>query len=77
MAYNLVLVDDEDWILSGLQNAVEWEEIGFQVTGAFTNGKEALEFMLTNPPDAVLTDIKMPIQDGISTEGQGRTQPDL
>lgn len=66
MAYNLVLVDDEDWILSGLQNAVEWEEIGFQVTGAFTNGKEALEFMLTNPPDAVLTDIKMPIQDGIS-----------
>lgn len=66
MAYKLVLVDDEDWILSGLQNAVEWEKIGFQVTGAFTNGKEALEFMLTNPPDAVLTDIKMPIQDGIS-----------
>lgn len=66
MAYSLVLVDDEDWILSGLQNAVEWEKIGFQVTGAFTNGREALEFMLTNPPDAVLTDIKMPIQDGIS-----------
>lgn len=72
MAYSLVLVDDEDWILMGLQNAVEWESIGFSVTGAFTNGKDALDFMIKNPPDAVLTDIKMPIQDGISLVRQLR-----
>lgn len=66
MIYSLVLVDDEDWILSGLQNAVEWEKMGFQVVGAFSNGKDALEFMREQPPDAILTDIKMPIQDGIS-----------
>lgn len=64
--YNLVLVDDEDWILSGLQNAVEWESIGFTVTGAYGNGKDALAAMRIHPPDAMLTDIKMPIQDGIS-----------
>ncbi len=66
MLYQLVLVDDEDWILSGIQNAIEWEEIGFEIAGAYTNGRDAVKAMLENPPDAVLTDIKMPIQDGIS-----------
>lgn len=66
MAYSLVLVDDEDWILSGLQNAIEWEKLGFEVVGAFTNGKTAFGYMKDHPPDALLTDIKMPMQDGIS-----------
>ena len=43
MLYKLALVDDEDWILDGLQNAIEWDKIGFQVAGAFTNGRDALE----------------------------------
>ena len=66
MLYNLILVDDEDWILNGIQNAIDWEKIGFFVAGTFTNGRDALKYMLKNPPDAILTDIKMPIQDGIS-----------
>lgn len=66
MLYKLVLVDDEDWILSGIQNGIEWEELGFVVVGAYSNGKDALTAMKKDPPDALLTDIKMPIQDGIS-----------
>ena len=66
MLYKLALVDDEDWILDGLQNAIEWDKIGFQVTGAFMNGRDAQKALLENPPDAILTDIKMPIQDVIS-----------
>ncbi len=66
MLYRLVLVDDEDWILSGMQNAIDWESIGFQIVGAYSNGREAKEAILKNPPDAILTDIKMPIMDGIS-----------
>ncbi len=66
MLYNLVLVDDEDWILSGIQNAIKWEEIGFRITGTYTNGREAMAAMKDQPPEAILTDIKMPIQDGIS-----------
>ena len=64
--YNLVLVDDEDWILAGIQNAIKWEEIGFRIAGTYTNGKEAMAAMKNQPPEAILTDIKMPIQDGIS-----------
>ncbi len=66
MLYKIFLVDDEEWILSGLQEAVEWEKAGFCVSGAYTNGKEALAEIEKNPPDAILSDIKMPILDGIS-----------
>lgn len=66
MLYQIVLVDDEEWILSGLQNAIEWERIGFCVSGTYTNGKDALEAIEKEPPDALLSDIKMPILDGIS-----------
>ena len=33
MLYKLALVDDEDWILDGLQNAIEWDKIGFHFYG--------------------------------------------
>lgn len=66
MLYSLVLIDDEEWILSGIRSAIDWEMLGFQVAGAFSNGKEAYEYLSRYPADAILTDIKMPIQDGIS-----------
>lgn len=72
MLYKVVLVDDEAWILAGLQNAIQWEEAGFLVAGTYCNGKEALNAILKDPPDALLTDIKMPILDGISLVNQLR-----
>ena len=72
MLYKVVLVDDEAWILAGLQNAIQWEDAGFLVAGTYCNGKEALNAILKDPPDALLTDIKMPILDGISLVNQLR-----
>lgn len=72
MLYKVVLVDDEAWILSGLQNAIPWEDAGFQVAGTYCNGKEALSAIMKEPPDALLTDIKMPVLDGISLVNQLR-----
>lgn len=60
MLYNLVLVDDEDWILAGIQNAIQWEEIGFRIAGTYTNGREAMAAIKEQQIDAMLTDIKMP-----------------
>ena len=72
MLYKVVLVDDEAWILSGLENAIPWEDAGFLVAGTYCNGKEALNAIMKDPPDALLTDIKMPVLDGISLVNQLR-----
>ena len=63
--YKLILVDDEIEIISGLKNYFPWHDIGFEVIGTFSNGKQALNFLAKNTVDVVLTDIKMPIMDGI------------
>ena len=60
----ILVVDDEQAFLRVLQNRLESME--YEVVTA-SNGKEALEKVKTDKPDAVLLDIMMPILDGIKT----------
>lgn len=65
--YNLVIVDDETYILEGLKNVIDWKNLGFQVVATFFDGEEAFEFVISNSNvDVVLSDIRMPRKDGIS-----------
>ncbi len=63
--YRLVIVDDERKILDGIRDIFPWKEIGFEVVGSFTNGKDVLNFVEREQPDVVLTDIRMPDMDGL------------
>lgn len=63
--YKLMIVDDEEIILDGLKNVVEWENLGIEVISYAYNGKEALEKIAENVPDILITDISMPVMDGI------------
>ena len=60
----ILVVDDEQAFLRVLQNRLESME--YEVVTA-SNGKEALEKIKTDKPDAVLLDIMMPVLDGIQT----------
>lgn len=60
-----MLVDDEDIVLQGLMRFVNWEEHGFTVVGASTSVARALTVLESEPIDLVITDIQMPIQNGI------------
>lgn len=62
--YKLIIVDDEAAIRNGIANSMPWKEIGFQVIGLCRNGQEALDLIEKNPPDVVLSDIRMPKMDG-------------
>lgn len=64
--YNLMLVDDESDIREGLQEIIHFEELGFQVVGEAENGIEALQICEALNPDVVITDIRMPLMDGIT-----------
>ena len=63
--FKLVIVEDEDHIRHSLERLIPWNEIGFQVVGAFSDGSDALEYLRENPSDAVLTDIRMARMSGL------------
>lgn len=62
--YNLLIVDDEFVIRDGL-TSYNWEAFGFKAIGQAPNGKKALEFIKDQTVDVILTDIKMPVMDGL------------
>lgn len=63
---NLVIVEDEEIIRRGLVCTIDWLKMGAKVVGEAANGKEALEVIKATKPDVILTDIKMPVMDGIA-----------
>lgn len=65
MMYDLIIVEDEDNVREGLCHLFPWANINFQIVGEFANGLDALKFIETSKVDAVLSDICLPVMDGI------------
>ncbi len=63
--YKVLIVDDEVLVRIGLKNTIDWESIGFTVVGEASNGEQGYAQFLKLEPDVVITDIKMPKQDGL------------
>lgn len=63
--FTIILADDEQQILYGMKNGIDWESLGFSVVGTAQNGKEALELIEEYHPDLLISDIKMPFMDGL------------
>ena len=61
----IMLVDDEPFIRESLKALVAWEEYGFSIVHETYNGKEALALLETTSVDVIITDIKMPVMDGL------------
>lgn len=73
----LMIVDDEAIIRKGLRYYIDWDAYGIQVVAEASNGQQALEIAKTQHPDIVVTDIRMPVMDGIDMAHQlRRLQPD-
>jgi two-component system response regulator YesN len=66
----LMLVDDEPLIRKGIRTTIDWERYDVDIVGEASNGKEALEKALQLQPHIVLTDIRMPIMDGLELSDQ-------
>ena len=70
--YKLLIVEDERSTREGLRDCVNWDSYNIAVVGEAANGQEALSFLLENPVDIVLTDVVMPLMDGIELVRQIR-----
>lgn len=65
MTVQIILVDDHTLFLNGLESILK-NELGIDVIGTATNGLELLDLMEKEKPNIVLTDIRMPVMDGIA-----------
>ena len=60
-----MVADDELYMLEAMEKLFNWEKMGCRLVFNATNGQELLEKMETDLPDIVITDVKMPLVDGI------------
>lgn len=63
--YKLLIADDEPLVCVGVQSMLEWEKLGIEVIGSARNGQQAAEMIEDHLPDIVITDIRMPLKDGL------------
>ena len=63
--YKMLIVDDEEIEREGMAQLIPWMNYGVELVGTARNGVEGLERIETLKPDIVLTDIKMPVMNGI------------
>lgn len=63
--YKLLIVDDEEEVRNGLINKMDWSKYNLELMGGAQNGREALDLIEENIPDIIITDISMPIMNGL------------
>ena len=63
--WKVMVADDETYMLEAFDKLVDWEKMGCQLVYRATNGKEVIKHLEKVRPDIVITDIKMPLMDGI------------
>ncbi len=64
--YKVLLVDDELLVIQGIKNKIDWEGLGIEVCGVANDGLQAFTMIMNDPPDIVITDINMPVMDGLA-----------
>ena len=65
MAYQVLIIDDEEIVCRGMAQFVKWKEHGFSVAGTVYLAKEGLKFLENNHIDVIFLDIRMPEMTGL------------
>jgi two-component system response regulator YesN len=63
----MIIADDEYNVREGLKEVVRWEALGIEIIADAADGQEAFELCQELKPDILLTDIRMPMMDGLET----------
>lgn len=73
----LLIADDEPLVQIGIKSMLNWADYGIEICGTAVNGQNALEMIEEYSPEIVISDIRMPIMNGlelakVSRETYGR-----
>ncbi len=64
--YNVIIVEDEAIIREALAQDIPWSELGCAVQGTASHGIEGIELCEEAVPHLIISDIKMPVMDGLA-----------
>ena len=64
--YKLLIVDDEELEREGMAEFIPWERYDVTLVGTAWNGMEGYQKIQKLQPDIIMTDIKMPVMDGLT-----------
>lgn len=62
----VLIIDDDNLVRKYLAQVIDWEKEGYEILAAAANGEQALAIIEEHDPDVILTDISMPVMDGIT-----------
>lgn len=61
----VMIIDDEYLIRNLIKNCIDWNELGVEIIGEASNAVEGINLINKEKPDIILTDINMPVTDGL------------
>ncbi|MFC3802527.1 response regulator [Cohnella sp. GCM10012308] len=64
--YSVLIVDDEPLARQSLRYLIDWKSLGYRIAAEAADGAEALAVMKAQPISLVLTDIRMPVMNGLA-----------
>ena len=65
----VLVVDDQQLMREGIASLLAIQD-GIEIIGTAANGRDALEGAISQKPDMVLMDVRMPVMDGVVATGQ-------
>lgn len=68
----VLIIDDEKLVLDELEGCIDWRAMGFEIIGKAQNGLDGLVILEKRLPHIVITDIKMPVMDGLAFARRAR-----
>lgn len=63
--FKVLIADDEEKVCKLIQHLINWESMGMELAAIVNDGKKAYDAIIEHQPDIVITDIRMPVFDGI------------
>lgn len=63
--YHVLIADDETIVRLMLESMIDWEGLGLLLSGSAANGREAMDILSQEKIDILITDIQMPVVDGL------------
>lgn len=61
----MIIVDDEYLVRKGIKETIDWAKYNIEIIGEANNGKNGFQLIKETSPDIVISDIKMPVMDGV------------